>query len=189
MGTSGCLEETPTNDIIIQDIIIPNTHNIKTSNSIYRKTLTHKEDPRIKIFRFKIVGLHNTLRKKHDAPELIEDPKLNDIADEYAINLLKNQGQIEEIYKERFFGENAIITGNNNATQIFKKWEDERERYDFKKSKFTKDTSHFTQIVWKETKQIGIGFCFDKENNNYSLVFLYDPPGNTLGNFSKNVTK
>ena len=44
-------------------------------------------------------------------------------------------------------------------------------------------------MVWKETKQIGIGFCYDKENNNYILAFLYYPPGNTLGDFSKNVTK
>ena len=189
MGTGGCLEETPTDDIIIQDIIIPNTHNIKTSNSILRKTLTHKEDPPIKVFRSKIVGLHNTLRKKNDAPELIEDPNLNDIADEYAIRLLKNQVQTEEIYKKRLPGENVIVTSDNNATKIFKKWQDEGERYALKKRKYSKDTSHFTLIVWKETKQIGIGFCYDKENNNYSLVFLYDPPGNTLGDFSKNVTK
>ena len=52
----------------------------------------------------KFLGLHNTLREKHYAPELIEDPNLSD------------QGQTEEIFQERFFGENAIITGNNNAS-------------------------------------------------------------------------
>ena len=51
----------------------------------------------------KFLGLHNTLREKHYAPELIEDPNLSD------------QGQTEEIFQERFFGENAIVTGNNNA--------------------------------------------------------------------------
>ena len=50
MGIGGRpLKQTPT-----EDIIIPNTHNMKTSNSKFGKILTHKYDPRINAFRAKI---------------------------------------------------------------------------------------------------------------------------------------
>ena len=71
---------------------------------------------------------------------------------------------------------------------IFGKWEEEAKKYDFTKNKLVKEASHFIQIIWKETKQIGIGFSSDEDNKKYCIVVLFDPPGNTLGEFANNVT-
>ena len=181
MGTSSCLNVI---EIKPQD----SQANIP-SPVILHRAKTNKEASEIKILKSTILVLHNNLRKKHNAQELIEDIELSEIADEHAKNLLVFKGKIMNIYKDKIYGENVVISENKDIKEIFKKWENEGNNYDYDKSKYTKDTSHFTQIIWKETKEIGIGFSQDEKNKKYSFVFLYYPPGNTLGEFSNNVTK
>ena len=41
----------------------------------------------------------------------------------------------------------------------------------------------------ERTNEIGIGIANDVENKKYCVVVLYYPPGNTLGEFPKNVNK
>ena len=60
--------------------------------------------------------------------------------------------------------------------------------YDFEKKKFSKEKGHFTQIIWKETTDIGIGFYYDNINRKLCTVVLYYPAGNTFGDFPNNVT-
>ena len=181
MGNDVCLKEPETGGQTT-----PNNH------PTLIRAKTSKKDAEIKMLKSTIIESHNNLRKKHNAPELTEDPKLSEIADEYANNLLNNESGKENIYKGKIFGENVFISENKDikyVKEMFKKWEDEGNNYDYDKSKYTKDASHFTQIIWKETKQIGIGFSQDESNKKYYFVFLYYPPGNTLGEFSKNVSK
>ena len=44
---------------------------------------------------------------------------------------------------------------------------------------------HFTQVVWKGTKEVGIGIASAK--NQCIVVGSYRPAGNMIGDFSNNV--
>ena len=143
----------------------------------------------MKIFKSKMISLHNELRRKYNSPDLLEDNNLNIEAKEYADNILLNEPQKSNVYANGLYGENIIVIDKKEETTIFNKWADEEKNYDFTKKKYSKDASHFTQIIWKETRNIGIGFSYDVFNKIYCIVVLYNPPGNTLGEFEMNISK
>ena len=140
------------------------------------------------VFRGRMIDLHNELRKNYNSPNLKENKNLNKIANKIARDLILNQEKNQiKIYDGKSFGENVIISESNEPNIIFKNWSDESQNYDFNKNTFDKKSLHFTQIIWKETNEIGISITKDIQNNKYCIVVLYYPPGNTLGEFSKNI--
>ena len=151
------------------------------------RAITSKDE--MKIFKSKMISLHNELRRKYNSPDLLEDNNLNIEAKEYANNILSNEPQKSNVYANGLYGENIIVIDKKEETTIFNKWADEEKNYDFTKKKYSKDASHFTQIIWKETRNIGIGFSYDVFNKIYCIVVLYNPPGNTLGKFEMNISK
>jgi len=48
------------------------------------------------------------------------------------------------------------------------------------------NTGHFTQLVWKGSKQIGCGASCNNSNKCY-VTCNYYPPGNYIGQFASNV--
>ena len=52
-------------------------------------------------------------------------------------------------------------------------------------------TGHFTQVVWKGSKELGIGKATGKKNGMYCtyIVGRYRPPGNFQGKFQQNVAR
>lgn len=47
-------------------------------------------------------------------------------------------------------------------------------------------TDHFSQLVWSNSKELGIGTAQSK-SGNFFLVARYNPPGNIDGQFNDNV--
>ena len=70
------------------------------------------------------------------------------------------------------------------AEMAINEWYNESKIYDFKKD-FQNGTEHFTQIIWKNTKEVGFGLS-SKENKSF-IVANYYPPGNFLGQYNLNV--
>jgi hypothetical protein len=64
-------------------------------------------------------------------------------------------------------------------------WYDEVGSFDFDEGGFSKKTGHFTQVVWRGTKQIGCGVS--QCNGMDVWVCQYDPPGNVRGQYRDNV--
>jgi hypothetical protein len=63
--------------------------------------------------------------------------------------------------------------------------------YDWNKSEeenFQKDTAHFTQVIWKESREIGIGAAIGS-NNIIICCANYYPSGNEVGKYFENVLK
>ena len=47
-------------------------------------------------------------------------------------------------------------------------------------------TGHFTQVVWKGSKEIGVGKSFGRDGRVF-VVCNYLPAGNVIGRFQENV--
>ena len=159
-------------------------------------------NPIIEEFKEKILDLHNKLRFKYGNSNLKRNPDLDDIADEYVKKLSKKYNtsylfrirntkinsteeiiHIQEcIYKGKYLGENVAISQFNSPEEIFNMWANERDNYNGEKFPI-KIVDHFTQIIWKDTEEIGIGYYYDKPRNLYFTVILYYPMGNKFGEF------
>lgn len=67
--------------------------------------------------------------------------------------------------------------------------------YDYKKHdsiSSPKPTGHFTQVVWKSTKEFGIGKAYSTDNNAEECIFIvarYMPAGNIVGSESANIER
>ena len=66
-------------------------------------------------------------------------------------------------------------------------WYSEVRDYNFSKTgEFNLKTGHFTQVVWRDTKEVGAGIA-RTENGESFVVARYLPPGNVKGKFDENV--
>lgn len=65
-------------------------------------------------------------------------------------------------------------------------WYNEIEKYDYSNPRFVSGTGHFTQVVWKNSKQVGFGFAQAKDGSFYA-VGNYFPAGNYQGQFKEMV--
>lgn len=65
---------------------------------------------------------------------------------------------------------------------IVKAWYDEYTQYDVKNES---SATHFSQLVWKNSKSLGVGHAYNGQK--LFIVALYKPPGNIRGLFQANV--
>ena len=70
------------------------------------------------------------------------------------------------------FGEN--LAGGSNVTEAVNMWLNEKD--DFLAGAGFMKTGHYTQVVWRESKQVGCGKAQGSQFDIY--VAYYDPPGN-----------
>lgn len=67
--------------------------------------------------------------------------------------------QVLEHRPRSSYGENVYYFVGNDITPevVVKAWYSEINVYDFDKAQFSTKSGHFTQLVWKDSKEIGIG--------------------------------
>ena len=94
---------------------------------------------------------------------------------------------LQSIFASPELAENLfMITGNKiSGENMVETWYEEGKDYDYN-GDFQKGSGHFTQIVWKDTKEVGFAYAQSK-NGIYYAVGHYYPPGNFIGEFSNNV--
>merc|ERR1712136_538301 len=64
-------------------------------------------------------------------------------------------------------------------------WYMEIKAYNYNQPRFTSGTGHFTQVVWKDSTQLGVGLAVS--NGEAYVVARYYPAGNMMGRFDQNV--
>lgn len=64
------------------------------------------------------------------------------------------------------------------ANKVVRTWYTEIQYYNYSNPRYTIETGHFSQIVWKDTKKLGIGFAFAREGKKMFVCAQYNPPGN-----------
>ena len=93
--------------------------------------------------------------------------------------------RVEILYKHTNFFHTHLgkpLTGADGTSQ----WYSEIKDFDFNNKVFDHKTGHFTQVVWKDCKEMGAGGSSTKDGWNF-VVARYSPSGNMKGKFEENI--
>ncbi|XP_076352263.1 Golgi-associated plant pathogenesis-related protein 1-like isoform X1 [Tachypleus tridentatus] len=135
---------------------------------------------------------HNTFRKRHNVPPLELSYQMCSRAQFWANHL----AHANTFYyrNNRDIGENLLcrcsivpefdVTGE----QVVKYWYRKSKLYDFdiEPSLLHAKASHFTQMVWRSSKEFGVGKARSR-CGKIIVVANYKPAGNVTGEFQDNV--
>ncbi|XP_065651808.1 uncharacterized protein LOC100209399 isoform X2 [Hydra vulgaris] len=135
------------------------------------------------VFRDELLTSHNLYRSRHNAKPLSLSSGLTLKAQQVAETIAKN----EVLTDFDNIGRNMLactkgITGNE-ASSI---WYNEENDFNYNNKSFSMKTGSFTQMIWKETKEIGVGRAIDDRGCTH-VVCLYKPAGNIRALFEENV--
>jgi uncharacterized protein YkwD len=149
------------------------------------------------------VDAHNAKRVLHcDTPSLVWSAQLEAEAQAYADTCPTGHASFsdrdsagENLYYKGYMGAYFSPSVSDSYTEAVQSWYDEISSYDFATgaSKDGGVIGHFTQVVWKETTEVGCGVKLDCSNmfgggwTNSAVVCRYKPAGNWVGEFTKNV--
>ena len=125
-------------------------------------------------------------RVRHQSPPLAWSLKLQESAQIWAETLAR-EGRLEHGGHEGVGQNLAFCAGKLTGVQACKLWYDELRApgYTFEQPGFTHGTGHFTQVVWRTSKLLGIGIAQGVEGTY--VVAHYEPAGNGMGQFQMNV--
>ncbi|WVW86777.1 hypothetical protein I302_108831 [Kwoniella bestiolae CBS 10118] len=133
-----------------------------------------------------LVKLHNDFRAQYGAGPVTWSTTLADYAKSHATacDMQHTNGP---------YGENlaAGAGGGYSITDGFNAWAAEAPEYDPNNPQY----SHFTQVVWKSTTEIGCAAVTCADGTIFSgvgsdslyIMCEYNPPGNYIGQFGENV--
>lgn len=156
-----------------------------------------------KINKQMVVDHVNSYRLQHRADPLTLDENLSNVAQNWA-NFLSKQSTFTR--SSMNYGENLMLLpvkkplSTSDVTSYVKnavdQWYDEQNKYDYSSPVFSTGTRDFTQLVWKATRTVGIGYAmWSFKNNNLNtdnyyvaIVFEFSPKGNIPGAFRHNVS-
>jgi uncharacterized protein YkwD len=142
-------------------------------------------------FRAAALKQHNVYRAKHGVPSLVLSAQLNDVAQQYAEQLARTNQLVHSDNTQ--LGENLYAFGSSGQAlprpeAVVDRWYGEIQNYNFNKPGFHTGTGHFTQLVWKSSKELGIGIAQAADGTWY-VVANYSPPGNISDQFPTHVLK
>lgn len=174
------------NSVIEVEKCIMKTPCIIPGCSVISKLFTSKSNQ----FELEALEVHNELRAEHGVAPLVLNKEISKYSQKWAEELAKrdamayslNQNYGENVYCGWSADPNTKIT----AKVCVDKWYNEINDFSFGKEPEVLTCGHFTQIVWKNTKELGVGNAKSKSGKLY-VVANYYPPGNYSGQFSKNV--
>ena len=150
-----------------------------------------------------LLAQHNKYRKMHDAPELTLDNELIKLASDYSAALAfksdifsitpsGSKNKNKENLGENIFTCTSVIKPDCydvSSTKPVDEWYNEINNYNYEQPGFTIDSSHFSQLVWKETSKMGCGASVRDDGVTYKVVCNYYTAGNILSSqkFEENV--
>lgn len=140
-----------------------------------------------------ILDQHNTYRARHNVPAMTWNA---DLANKALQNAQANSDANTFAHTANNpYGENiGSMYGYTNPQYLVYLWYNEINSYDYNNPGFSDATGHFTQVVWKDSVQLGCAFVQNqvtgaKNNGYYYIACEYSPAGNVLGNFPSQVLR
>lgn len=143
-----------------------------------------------KQFAEEVLRTHNDYRKQHGVPALKLCKKLNREAQQYSealasTRILKHSPESSS----GNCGENlAWASYDQSGKEVADRWYSEIKNYNYASPGFSSDTGHFTAMVWKSTKKMGVGKAAASDGSTF-VVARYEPAGNIVnpGHYEQNV--
>jgi pathogenesis-related protein 1 len=130
------------------------------------------------------LDFHNAKRHDVGAPPLQWSPALAAVAQNWANHLAAGNGcrlahTVNGTYGENLFGGSGAAY---TALDASKNWYNEISKYTYGAVTATNfaPTGHYTQMVWSQTTQVGIGQAICPGGGTV-IAAEYSPPGNYLG--------
>lgn len=126
-----------------------------------------------------MTSAHNGVRAMVGTAPLAWSGRLATVAQDWADHLLAN-GQFNHSHNPKY-GENLfeITGGSASPGDVVKAWADEARDYRYSSNNCEGVCGHFTQIVWRDTKEVGCAVA--RAGRREVWVCEYDPPGNWVG--------
>ena len=126
-----------------------------------------------------ILNAHNQWRQQVGVPPLSWSSELANYAQDWA-NQLSARGAINH-RPNNSFGENIFWISGRQASpaEVVDSWGNEVRDYDYNSNSCRNVCGHYTQVVWKNTQQVGCGVARSGEQEIW--VCNYNPPGNYNG--------
>ncbi|XP_032904586.1 uncharacterized protein LOC116990755 [Amblyraja radiata] len=164
--------------------------NVNKSRTPERSNMAATSDNENNAFIAELLKEHNSLRARHQSPPLQVNPELSAEAQKWAEHLVT----IKTLqHSDTKYGENIWFKWSSNkatptGADASESWYNEIKKYDFKSPGFHSETGHFTQLVWKASRELGVGYATDGKGM-FFVVAVYNPPGNITnpGCFKENV--
>lgn len=137
-----------------------------------------------------LLRCHNEKRKLHQAPELKLNAELEYMAQLEAEKLAKlSKLQFNDImYKGQKVGVNLWSKSNNIGNlgqEACESWYSRSNLHNFQ-GDWNSPSGAFTQMVWKNSKEMGAGLA-SGSNGWTTVVVIYYPGGNVISQFRSNV--
>jgi len=169
-----------------------NPYDIKVySDDLLKWNLTncgYKEGTQLFNFSLAEIKKHNLYRACHNAQPLIFNCEIMKIAQDYSEHLADEVGSLVHSgtrFHGEWMGENIYWSSSNRYVRPTISWYSEYSHYNFSSPGFSYGTGHFTQVVWKNSKEFGIGYkC---SNSGCYVTGNYFPGGNFGNQYNSNV--
>ncbi len=146
---------------------------------------TGPDSQKLTAFDSELLQAHNAYRREVGEPPLRWSDSLAAGAKAWARHLAEKREFQHS--KAPGLGENIWMgsSGGYTAAQMVKSWGDEKRYFisgkpfpDVSSSGNWRDVGHYTQMIWRNTKQVGCGLAHNAANDY--LVCRYSPPGNIV---------
>jgi len=149
------------------------------------KTTSSESDP----FISRCLELHNDERALFNIPGLTWNADLAETALAWA-KQLASKGSLSHSSGRVHIGENVSYTGTkaNSIDRLIGMWLDEKKYFVYKpypdcsNSGDSSDVGHYTQLIWKDTTELGCGLS-TKSGKDF-LVCQYKTSGNRIGKYA-----
>ena len=126
-----------------------------------------------------MLAAHNAVRKRAGTAPLIWSDRLAERSRDWAETLVA-KGQFAHRPNGKY-GENLFEISGANATsaEVVSEWASESVNYDYASNRCHGVCGHYTQIVWRGTREVGCGVA--RGGGREVWACNYDPPGNWVG--------
>jgi uncharacterized protein YkwD len=144
----------------------------------------------ISITPSKMLELHNRARAEVGSPPLVLNQELSQYAQQWADHLAKTEPHIyhsNRVMNGKQVGENIFWSSNREVHGVIDAWNawyDEKLNYKYGPVDGVKrpyKIGHYTQIVWKNAKEMGMGVAYSEKG--IVVVCSYYPHGNIINEY------